>query len=81
MLKESSTSHRFETENMDAIERNNIFIPELDMTMGSAWGSLKKSWAQLKFALREGDYNRVEELKKRISHIRSEMGLENEELY
>jgi hypothetical protein len=52
------------------------------MTIGSAWGALKKSWAQLKLALRNGyDYERIEALKARIYHIREAMGLENEELF
>jgi hypothetical protein len=81
MLKESSLSSRWETENMDARERNSIFIKELGMTMGSAWGALKKSRARYKLALRNGDYDRVEELKARISKLRTHMGIQNEELY
>lgn len=34
---------RFETENMDAHERNTISVPELTMSMGQGWGSLKKN--------------------------------------
>jgi hypothetical protein len=68
---------------MDAYERNNIYIAELGCTMGQAWGALKKSLRQLKYCynLSIGDYDRVEELKARISCIRSAMGLENEEIY
>ena len=68
-------------EDMDAYERNNIYIAELGCTMGQAWGALKKSWRQLKYNLSIGDYDRVEELKARISYIRSAMGLENEEIW
>jgi hypothetical protein len=81
MLKQSSMSEKFETDSMDAYERNNVYIPELAMTMGQSWGALKKSWKQLKYNLSVGDYHRVEELKARIYHIREAMGLENEELY
>ncbi|MGB6529343.1 MAG: hypothetical protein WBF33_14645 [Candidatus Nitrosopolaris sp.] len=66
---------------MGSEERNNIHIPELGCTMGQAWGSLKKSWKQLKYYLSVGDFEKVEELKARISHIRVAMGLENQELY
>jgi len=38
MLKPSSCSGRYDTENMDAYERNNIYIKELGMTMGQSWG-------------------------------------------
>jgi hypothetical protein len=38
MLKESSLSSRWITEDMDAYERNNIYIAELGCTMGQAWG-------------------------------------------
>jgi hypothetical protein len=34
---------RFETENMDAHERNTISVPELTMSMGQGWGLLKKN--------------------------------------
>ncbi|MGC2685552.1 MAG: hypothetical protein WA323_27155, partial [Candidatus Nitrosopolaris sp.] len=61
--------------------RNNIYISELAMTMGQAWGSLKKSWKLFKLALRERDHERVEELKNRISHIRAAMDVENEEIW
>jgi hypothetical protein len=81
MLNESSLSSRWNTEDMDAYERNNIYIAELGCTMGQAWGALKKSWRQLKYNLSIGDYHRVEELKARISYIRSAMGLENEEIW
>jgi hypothetical protein len=36
---------------------------------------------QLKYNLSIVDYDRVEELKARISYIRSAMGLENEEIW
>ena len=81
MLKESSTSHRFDVENIEAHERNAIYVAELGMTYGQGWSSLKKSWRQLKYCLKIGDFERVEELKSRISHTRSAMGLDNEELY
>jgi len=81
MLKPSSISEKFETEYMDSYERNDIYIPELGMTMGSAWGSLKKTWVQLKLAYRNGDFSRVELLKERIHLLREGMGLPNEELY
>ena len=81
MLRKSSLSSRWNTEDMDAYERNNIYITELGCTMGQAWGALKKSWRQLKYNLSIGDYERVEELKARISYIRSAMGLENEEIW
>lgn len=51
MLKESSLSSRWNTEDMDAYERNNIYIADLGCTMGQAWGALKKSWRQLKYNL------------------------------
>ena len=66
---------------MDAAERNAIYILELAMTMGQSWGALKKSWRSYMLALRDGDYDRVEELKSRISNIRAAMGLENEEIW
>lgn len=81
MLKETSTSHRFNVEDMEANERNMIYIPELGMSYGSAWSSLKKSWRQLKYCLKIGDYERVEMLKERISNIRAAMGLENQEIW
>jgi hypothetical protein len=81
MLKESSCSTKYNTEDMDSEERNNIRIPELGCTMGQAWGSLKKSWQQLKYCLKIGDYERVEILKERISNIRAAMGLENQEIW
>jgi len=81
MLKPSSCSSRFNTENMGAHERNNLHIKELGMSMGQAWGALKKSWKQYKFALATGDYKKIEGLKDRISYIREAMGLENEEIY
>jgi hypothetical protein len=52
---------------MDAYEGNNIYIAELGCRMGQAWGALKKSWRELKYNLSIGDYDRVEELKARIS--------------
>jgi len=67
-------------EDMDAYERNNIYIAELGCTMGQARGALKKSWRQLKYNPSISD-DRVEELKARISYIRSAMGLENEEIW
>jgi hypothetical protein len=66
---------------MDAYQRNNIYIAELGCTMGQAWGALKKSWRQPKYNLSIGDYDRVEELKARISYIRSAMGLEYQETW
>jgi hypothetical protein len=81
MLKDSSISSRWNTGDMDAHERNNIYIKDLGMTMGSAWESLKKSWRQLKYNLAIGDFEKVETLKGRITHLRDAMGLENEELY
>ena len=81
MLKETSTSHRFNVEDMEANERNSMYIAELGMSYGSAWSSLKKSWRQLKYCLKIGDFERVEMLKERISTVRWYMGLENEELY
>jgi DNA repair protein RadC len=45
-----------------------------------AKGALKKSWRQLKHNLSIGEYHRVEELKARISYIRSAMGLLRENL-
>ena len=65
---------------MDAYERNNIYIAELGCTMGQARGASKKSWRQLKYNPSISD-DRVEELKARISYIRSAMGLENEEIW
>jgi hypothetical protein len=79
MSNESSLSSRWNTEDMDAYERNNSYIAELDCTMGQAWGVLKKSWRQLKYNLSIGDYHRVGESKARIS--RPAMGLENEEIW
>ena len=67
-------------EDMDAYERNNIYIAELGCTMGQARGALKKSWRHLKYNPSISD-DRVEELKARISYIRSAMGLENEEIW
>ena len=67
-------------EDMDAYERNNIYIAELGCTMGQERGALKKSWRQLKYNPSISD-DRVEELKARISYIRSAMGLENEEIW
>jgi hypothetical protein len=72
MLKDSSISTRWNTEDMDAHERNNIYIKELGMTMGSAWGALRKSWRQLKYNLAIGDFEKVETLKARITHLRGE---------
>jgi hypothetical protein len=69
------------TEDMDSVEHNNIYIKELGCTMGSAWGNLKYSWKALKRALREGDYQRVEELKTKIHRYRKYMGIPNDELY
>lgn len=43
MLKESSLSSRWNTDDMDAYEHNNNYIKELGMTMGQSWGGLKKS--------------------------------------
>jgi hypothetical protein len=79
VIKHFST--RFDIENMDSEERRNLYIPELAMTFGRSYSALKKSWQQLKYSLKVGDYDRVEMLKTRISHIRDSMGLENEELY
>jgi len=47
-------------EDMDAYERNNIYIAELGCTMGQARGALKKSWRQLKYNPSISD-NRVEQ--------------------
>jgi hypothetical protein len=81
MLKESSRSNRFNVEGMDAHERNSIYVKELSMSYGQGWSALKKTWWQLKYCLKIGDFEQVETLKARISYIRSAMGLENEELY
>jgi hypothetical protein len=72
---------RFDVENMEAAERNAIYVPELAMEYGAGWSALKKSWAQLKYCLKTGDFEQVEVLKARIYLIREAMGLENEELY
>jgi len=48
--------------------------------MGQAWGALK-SWQQYKFALRNGDYKKIEELKDRINYTRDAMGLKNQEIW
>lgn len=56
---------------MEAAERNAIYVKELGMRYGCAWSALKKSWRQLKYCLKIGDFERVETLKARISHIRS----------
>jgi hypothetical protein len=79
VIKHFST--RYDIENMDSEERRNLYIPELAMTWGQSYSALKKSWHQLKYCLKFGDFERVEILKTRISHIRESMGLENEELY
>jgi len=49
MLNPSSCSSRYDTENMDTYERNNIYIKEfyikeLGMTMGQIWGASRKTW-------------------------------------
>jgi len=81
MLKVSSISSRWNTADMDAHERNSVYINELGCTMDKAWGSLKKSWRQLKYNLTIGDFDRVETLKARITNLSDAMGLKNEELY
>jgi hypothetical protein len=53
MLKDSSISNRFNVQDMDAAERNSIYVPELAMEYGAGWSSLKKSWKQLKYCLKE----------------------------
>ena len=50
---------------MDAHEHNSIYIKDLGWTMDQAWGSLKKSWRQLKYNLTIGDFDRVETLRRR----------------
>jgi hypothetical protein len=57
-------------EDMEAAERNAIYVKELGMPYGCAWSALKKSWRQLKYCLKIGDFERVETLKARTSHIR-----------
>ena len=81
MLKDSSISSRCNTADMDAHEHNSIYIKDLGWTMDQAWGSLKKSWRQLKYNLTIGDFDRVETLKARITNLSDAMGLKNEELY
>lgn len=76
MLKHRS--ERFDVDSMDWQERNMIYTPELQMTWSGAWSALKKSWKLLKQALKEGNYERAEELKMRITKIRTEMGLEGD---
>jgi hypothetical protein len=66
---------------MEAHERNSIYVKEIGMSYGQGWSALKKSWAQLKYCLKIGDFEQVEALKARIYYIREAMGLENEELY
>ena len=63
---------------LDAYEHNNIYIAELGCTM--CVGSFEEIM-ELKYNLSIGDYHKVEELKPRISYIRSAMGLENEEIW
>jgi len=58
-------------EDYDTESRNNIYIPELACTWGSAWSSLRKSRKLLKQALKEGDEERVELLKARITKIKT----------
>gem|GEM_PF-4030805 len=58
-------------EDMDAYERNNIYIAELGCTMGQARGALKKSWRQLKYNPSISD-DRVEELS-RLSKARKRL--------
>jgi hypothetical protein len=81
VLKESSLSSRWDTDSMDAAERNMIYVPEFGCTLGQCWGSLRKAWVQLRVALRNGDFERVEMLKERIYNLRESMGIPNEELY
>jgi hypothetical protein len=66
---------------MDAAQRNSIYVPELAMEYGAGWSSLKKSWKQLKYCLKNGDYEQAEVLKRRIYNIHEAMGLPNEELW
>jgi hypothetical protein len=47
---------------MDHEERNSIYIPELQMTWGSAWSALRKSWQGFYAARRTGDSWRIEML-------------------
>jgi hypothetical protein len=82
LLKDSSISNRFDGQDMEAHERNSIYVKEIGMTYGQGWSALKKSWSQLKYCLKTGDFEQVEVLKAHIYHIREAMGLsENEELY
>jgi hypothetical protein len=52
VLLESGISEGWNTADMGSAERNSLFIRELEMTIGSAWGSLRKIWRLVKLALR-----------------------------
>ena len=79
MLKHLSS--RYDIENMDHEERNSIYIPELQMTWGSAWSALCKGWQGFSAARRTGDSERIDMLLDRITAIRESMGLEDEGTY
>jgi len=75
MLKHLSS--RYNIEDMDHEERNSIYIPELQMTWGSAWSALRKSWQGFYAARRTGDSESIDTLLERITMIRKYMGLED----
>ncbi len=62
---------------MDHEERNSIYIPELQLTWGSAWPALRKSWQGFYAARRTGDNQRIDMLLECITMIRESMGLED----
>ncbi|MGB6528293.1 MAG: hypothetical protein WBF33_09315 [Candidatus Nitrosopolaris sp.] len=76
MIKHTST--KFDIEDMDFVERNAIYVPELKMCWGACWAALKRSWKGFYAARRHGDDETATMLLDRISTIRDTMGLENE---
>jgi hypothetical protein len=78
MLKHLSS--RFNVENLDCEERNNLFIKELGLTWGQSRSALK-SWKSFYAARRVGDSETCDMMLERISTIRECMGLEDEGTY
>ena len=71
---EQHLSTRYNIEDMDQEERNNIYIPELQMTWGSAWSALPKSWQAFYAARRTVDSEGIDMLLERITMIKKCMG-------
>ena len=58
-----------------------VSIYELQMTWGSAWSALRKSWQGFYAARRTRDSETIDVLLERITMIRKYMGLEDEGTY